>query len=128
MASQKMCPKTTLKQYFYKKLSINYYYYYYYSSYHNVYTKLSLYTSLVRSQLIYCSQVWRPFQIKDITFIERIQRRATKYILNDYTSDYKSRLLSLNLLPLMYFFELQDIIFAVKSLKNPLKVLTSITT
>ena len=60
--------------------------------------KKRLYISIVRSQLLYCSQVWCPYYIKDILILERIQRRATKYILNDYKSSYKSRLLCLNLL------------------------------
>jgi len=38
-----------------------------------------------------------------------VQQRATKFILIDYDSDYKTRLVQLKLLPLMYFFELQDI-------------------
>ena len=53
-------------------------------------TKMKLYLSLVRSQLMYCSQLWRPNLIKDIHSLERVQRRATKYILNDYSSDYKT--------------------------------------
>ena len=57
--------------------------------------------------------------MKDILNIERVQRHATKYALNDYVSDYKTILLKLKLLPLMYFFELQDIMFVVKSLKFP---------
>ncbi len=76
-----------------------------------------LYLSLVRSHLVYCSQLWRPHLAKDILSLEQIQRRSTKYILQDYTSDYKSRLVPLNLLPLMYWLELQDITFFVKSLK-----------
>ena len=47
---------------------------------------------------------------------ERIQRRATKFILNDYVSDYKIRLSILDLLPL---FELNDILFCVNILKSP---------
>ena len=43
--------------------------------------------------------------------MERIQRRSTKYILNDYTSDYKTRLLKLKLLPLMYLLDLSDVLF-----------------
>ena len=81
--------------------------------------KKQLYIALVRSQFQYCSTLWRPQLIKDITMIERIQRRATKYILNDYNSSYKSRLQQLNLLPLMYNFELQDLLFLIKSLKSP---------
>ena len=52
--------------------------------------KKLLYISIVRSQLLYCSQVWRPDYIKGILLLERIQRRHTKYI---YKSSYKSRLL-----------------------------------
>ena len=69
---------------------------------HSTIVKKKLYLSLVRSQLTYCSQIWRPFLHKDILFIEKIQRRATKYILNDYNSSYKMRLIQLKLLPLMY--------------------------
>ena len=63
--------------------------------------KKKLYLSLVRSQLIYCSIIWRPHLIKDIKMIEQLQRRATKFILNDYESDYYDRLLKLNLLYLL---------------------------
>jgi len=51
----------------------------------------------------------------------QIQRKATKYILHDYTSDYKLRLLSLN-----YHSgigsEQQDLMYLVKCLKDPLKI------
>jgi len=49
----------------------------------------------------------------------QIQHRATKYILNDYTICYRAQLIKLKLLSLMYLFELQDILFAVKSIKTP---------
>ena len=54
----------------------------------NVTTKKRLYISLVRSQLLYGSHIWRPLQLKDI---ESLQRRATKYVDDSqwlYTSDY----------------------------------------
>ena len=51
-----------------------------------------LYLALVRSYLVYCSPLWRPYLIKDIENFERLQRRATKFILNNYHLDYKSRL------------------------------------
>ena len=35
-------------------------------------------------------------------FLKCVQRCATKYMLNDFRSDYKSRLIALGLLPLMY--------------------------
>ena len=80
--------------------------------------KKQLYISLVRSQIMYCSQIWRPQLIRDITTLERVQRRATKFILNDYISSYKSRLQQLNLLLLMYTYELNDLIFLIKSLNT----------
>ena len=81
--------------------------------------KFKLYTSLVRSQVLYCSPVWRPYLLKDIQRLEQLQRRATKYILNDYISDYKTRLTRLQLLPIMYILEIADILFLIKNLKNP---------
>ena len=85
----------------------------------SIYLKKSLYISLVRSKLTYCSQLWRPHFIKDIAILENVQRRATKFILNNYTSDYKERLTALQLLPLMYWYELQDLLFFIKCLKDP---------
>ena len=79
-------------------------------------TKRALYIYLIRSQLLYCSVVWRPFHLKDIHLLERVQRRATKYILNNYSLDYKSRLVALDLLPLAM---VNDISFFVKSVGNP---------
>ena len=81
--------------------------------------KKSLYLSLVRSQLVYCSQVWRPYLVKDIKLLEDVQHQASKFILNDYTSDYKIRLLQLSLLPLSMIYKLNDICFLVKSIKQP---------
>ena len=81
--------------------------------------KKQLYLSLVRSQLSYCSPVWRSHLLRDIKSLETIQRCATKYILCDYASDYRDRLINLHILPLMYRFELHDILFLVKALKSP---------
>ena len=89
-----------------------------FSSYSSVLVKKKLYLSLVRSQLSYGSQLWRPALIKDILKLERIQRRATKFLLG-CTLDYRDRLIKLNILPLMYYFELADILFLINSLKNP---------
>ena len=71
-----------------------------------VQAKKLLYMSLVRCHLLYCSPVWRPQFIKDIISIENIQRRATKFILNDFRPNYKFRLTKLNLLPLMMELEI----------------------
>ena len=74
---------------------------------------------IIRSQVLHCSPVWRLRLIKDIKKLEQLQRRATKYILNDYLFDYKTRLTYLSLLPLMYIFEISNILFFIKNLKNP---------
>ena len=71
-----------------------------FSTVHCNQAKKILYLSLVRSQLMYCSPIWRPQFLKDI------QRRATKFITNDYSSSYKSRLVSLHMLPFMMQLEL----------------------
>jgi len=70
-----------------------------------------LYISIVRSILLYCSPLWWPYLLKDINMLERVQRRATKFILSDYLSNYKDRLIQLNMLPLMYTYEFADIVF-----------------
>ena len=57
--------------------------------------------------------------MKDILLLEQVQRRATKFILNNYTMDYKARLFHLKLLPLMYVLELHDVLFLIKSLNSP---------
>ena len=75
----------------------------------NTITKKRLYISLVRSQILYGSQIWRSLQLKDIKSIESVQRRATKFILNDYTSNCRSRLIKLHILPLSMLLELNDI-------------------
>ena len=89
-----------------------------FSATNSITTKKSLYISLVHSQLLYGSQIWRPVLIKDIKRLEQIQRRATKFILNGHYTGYRSRLLKLHLLPLMMTLELQDILFFVRSLNQ----------
>ena len=79
--------------------------------------KKNLYTSLVRSQCSYCSIIWRAQLIKDNKFLENVQRRATQYILSNFSSDYRSRLISLNMLPLMMQFEFNDLIIFIQCIK-----------
>jgi len=60
---------------------------------HCAQARKSLYISIVRANLLYCSPLWRPYLLKDIDPLERVERCATKFILSDYTSDYKTRLM-----------------------------------
>ena len=90
-----------------------------FSSVNCVRAKKVLYLSLVRSKLLYCSPIWRPHLLSDVRALENVQRRATKFILNASLSNYRLRLVNLNLLPLMMAFEINDIIFFIKCLKHP---------
>ena len=65
----------------------------------DVSTLRTLYCTLVRSQLEYGSVVWSPFTARNITKLERVQRRATKSILKT-DDDYDVRISKLNLLSL----------------------------
>ena len=64
--------------------------------------------------------------MKDINKPEHLQQRATKFILNDFISDYKTRLLKLKLLPLMCIFKLSDIVFSSNLSNVQLTALTSL--
>ena len=80
-----------------------------------------LYLSLVRSKLGYASQVWAPQTVNNILAIERVQRRATKFILSlPYRTDvsYKERLQSIGILPLCYWHEYLDLVYTFKCLVN----------
>ena len=90
-----------------------------FSKYNSVQAKKLLYLLLVRSKITYCSPVWRPHLVEDVIALENIQRRATKFILNDFHSNYKSRLISLHILPRIMQFELNDIFFFLKCIKDP---------
>ena len=73
--------------------------------------------TLVRSQLCYGSQVWALQTVTLVKRTERIQQRATKYILNlPFRCDtiYQQRLLLLDLIPLCYWHEFLDIILFYK--------------
>ena len=74
--------------------------------------KKQLYVSLVRSNLEYCSQIWSGTTKQNVIKLERVQRSATRYILSyPVNKNYTARLNELNLLPLSYRREMQDIIF-----------------
>ena len=77
----------------------------------------TLFLGLVRPHLGYATQIWAPQSIELTAKLERIQRRATRFILNlSYSStiSYNSRLQTLNLLPICYWHELLDLVFFFK--------------
>ena len=81
----------------------------------NVSVKRSIYLTLVRSHLRYGIQVWGHGSIELVCKMERIQRRASEYILNlpfHCQQSYKDRLIQLNLLSLTHCNEYLDIYLA----------------
>ena len=70
-------------------------------------------------QLTFCSPVWYPNLLKDIKFLERVQGRATKFILGNFKSTYKEHLLFLKLFPFMYYLEMNDVFFFLRRINDP---------
>ena len=61
---------------------------------------IALHKSLVRPQLEYCVQAWRPHNQKDIDNLEEVQRRMTKMINGMGEDEYNVRLSKTQLLAL----------------------------
>ena len=80
--------------------------------------KKTLYLTLVRSILEYCSIIWSPITKQNLRHLESIQRRATQFITNMYYQSgatYQERLLASNLIPLSYRREILDCGFLHKA-------------
>ena len=84
-------------------------------------TLKTLFCSIVRSNLEYCSVVWSPFTKRNIDKLERIQRRATKFILKS-NDQYYIRLRELKLLTLEQRRFLFDVTFLFKALNGYMDV------
>jgi hypothetical protein len=71
-----------------------------------------LYLSLVRSHLSYASEIWAPqASSRDRAILEGVQKRVTKFVLQNYELSYLERLWKFNLLPISYWLEIKDLIF-----------------
>ena len=84
-------------------------------------TLRTLYCSLVRSNLEYCSVVWSPYTKRNTDKLERVQRRATKFILKS-DDPYDIRLKKLNLMSLEKRRSLGDMTFLYKVLNGNIDI------
>ena len=75
------------------------------------------------------TQIWPPQSIELIIKLDRIQRRATKFMLKlPYSSNiiYKSRLQTLNPIPISFWHELLDLTFFFKLTHGVVNVNSSV--
>ena len=79
---------------------------------------LILYKTLVRPLLDYCSQVWRPYLKKDISSLEKIQKRYTKMIEGCKSLKYEQRLKKLKLTTVEERHKRLDMILTYKILND----------
>ena len=73
------------------------------------------------SNLEYCSVVWSPYTKRNIVKLERVQRRATKFILK-CDDPYDIRLKKLNLMSLERRRSLTDVTFSYKVLNGNIAI------
>ena len=83
------------------------------SKHFSVRARRLLYLALVRTHLDYASEAWSGQSLNITSAIERVQRRATNYILGipSRSVPYKEHLSRTNLLPLTYWHEIKDLLF-----------------
>ena len=78
----------------------------------------ALYKALVRPRMEFAIQAWSPYLRKDISKLERVQRRATKLIPSIAHLTYQERLIQLNMTTLEKRRERGDMIKVFKILKG----------
>jgi hypothetical protein len=50
-------------------------------------TKITAVNTLVRPKIEYSAAIWDPYTQENITKLEKVQRRAARYVMNDYRHD-----------------------------------------
>ena len=82
----------------------------------NLSKRRAFYLSQVRSHFEHCTIIWRPSSTTTVNKLESIQKRAIKWILNDYSSfsdnsTYYTACKKLNILPIRFRFDFKDMLF-----------------
>ena len=86
---------------------------------------MTLYKTLVRPTLEYCSPVWKPYTKKDIYQIEKVQKRYTKMINGCKGKNYEERLTKLGVTSLEDRQYRSDMIQVYKILNDKLNIFPS---
>ena len=84
-------------------------------------TRRTLYLSIVRPTLGYVTQIWAQQSIELMRKVERVQRRATKFILRlpfFCPDSYQDHLARTSLLPICYWHDYLDLVFLFKALNG----------
>nr|VZI07668.1 unnamed protein product [Spirometra erinaceieuropaei] len=63
---------------------------------------VKVFRTFVRPQLEFAIQAWKPWTSKDLSILEKVQRRATKLVGGQGSLPYETRLSNLGLFPLSY--------------------------
>nr|VZH99101.1 unnamed protein product [Spirometra erinaceieuropaei] len=63
---------------------------------------VKVFRTFVRPQLEFAIQAWKPWTSKDLSILEKVQRRATKLVSGQGSLPYDTRLSNLGLFPLSY--------------------------
>nr|VZH94453.1 unnamed protein product [Spirometra erinaceieuropaei] len=77
-----------------------------------------VFRTFVRPQLEFAIQAWRHWTAKDLTILERVQRRATKLVAGQGSLPYATRLANLDLFPLSYRQLRGDLIQAFRIIRG----------
>ncbi|BHF68997.1 hypothetical protein SprV_0301203800 [Sparganum proliferum] len=77
-----------------------------------------VFRTFVRPQLEFAIQAWRPWTAKDISILERVQRRATKLVAGQGSLPCATRLANLDLFPLSYRQLRGDLIQAFRIIRG----------
>ena len=80
-------------------------------------TKLNAYCGYIVPILSYASQVWYPNK-SELRLLEKLQKRASKWILGESSDCYSTRCKKLKLLPLSLYSEMHDLLFFLCVIKG----------